>query len=307
MSAQERRVVHERLKERGGDRDLQRGRRAQPLRDRRSASRRVSRDPLAALDPRGARALGNGPRAARRRARLGQLRGRRARLAGPRRRQPHRPRGAPSCDSARRIADVGAGAGFPGLALAVALPDAQVDLVESVGRKCEFMRRAIGGGRNRQRQRPQHPLRGPRLGERARVLRRRHRPRRGAPLDPGRARIPAPEAKRRPHRLEGQARRRGGGAASRRRGVPGDAARSDPRRRRPRRQPSTATSTSSGRSGPRPRTFPASPASPRSARRAEAQPKRLSGGASSFLAAEEAVSPPGPPPPPRGSPPPAPE
>jgi 16S rRNA (guanine527-N7)-methyltransferase len=44
---------------------------------------------------------------------------------------------------AGRIADVGAGAGFPGLALAVALPDAQIDLIESVGRKCEFMRRAI--------------------------------------------------------------------------------------------------------------------------------------------------------------------
>ncbi len=44
---------------------------------------------------------------------------------------------------ARRIADVGAGAGFPGLALAVASPDAQIDLIESVGRKCEFMRRAI--------------------------------------------------------------------------------------------------------------------------------------------------------------------
>ena len=43
---------------------------------------------------------------------------------------------------ARRIADVGAGAGFPGLAVAVALPAAQVDLIESVGRKCEFMRRA---------------------------------------------------------------------------------------------------------------------------------------------------------------------
>lgn len=43
---------------------------------------------------------------------------------------------------ASRIADVGAGAGFPGLALAVALPSAQVDLIESVGRKCEFMRRA---------------------------------------------------------------------------------------------------------------------------------------------------------------------
>lgn len=44
---------------------------------------------------------------------------------------------------AGRIADVGAGAGFPGLALAVALPGAEVDLVESVGRKCDFMRRAI--------------------------------------------------------------------------------------------------------------------------------------------------------------------
>jgi 16S rRNA (guanine527-N7)-methyltransferase len=43
---------------------------------------------------------------------------------------------------AGRIADVGAGAGFPGLALAIALPDAQIDLIESVGRKCEFMRRA---------------------------------------------------------------------------------------------------------------------------------------------------------------------
>jgi 16S rRNA (guanine527-N7)-methyltransferase len=45
--------------------------------------------------------------------------------------------------AAGRIADVGAGAGFPGLALAVALPQARVDLIESVGRKCEFMQRAI--------------------------------------------------------------------------------------------------------------------------------------------------------------------
>jgi 16S rRNA (guanine527-N7)-methyltransferase len=49
----------------------------------------------------------------------------------------------PELSTARRIADVGAGAGFPGLALAVALPDAQVDLIESVGRKCAFMQRAI--------------------------------------------------------------------------------------------------------------------------------------------------------------------
>ncbi|HET9591422.1 MAG TPA: 16S rRNA (guanine(527)-N(7))-methyltransferase RsmG [Solirubrobacterales bacterium] len=48
----------------------------------------------------------------------------------------------PELRQARRIADVGAGAGFPGLVLAVALPEGQVDLVESVGRKCEFIRRA---------------------------------------------------------------------------------------------------------------------------------------------------------------------
>ncbi|MFN8216672.1 MAG: 16S rRNA (guanine(527)-N(7))-methyltransferase RsmG [Solirubrobacterales bacterium] len=47
---------------------------------------------------------------------------------------------------ASRVADVGAGAGFPGLALAAALPGARVDLIESVGRKCEFMRRAIEAG-----------------------------------------------------------------------------------------------------------------------------------------------------------------
>lgn len=44
---------------------------------------------------------------------------------------------------AERIADIGSGAGFPGIPLAVALPHAQVDLVESVGRKCDFLRRAV--------------------------------------------------------------------------------------------------------------------------------------------------------------------
>lgn len=44
---------------------------------------------------------------------------------------------------AKRIADIGSGAGFPGLVLAVALPRAEVELIESVGRKCDFMRRAI--------------------------------------------------------------------------------------------------------------------------------------------------------------------
>jgi len=48
----------------------------------------------------------------------------------------------PEVRAAGRIADIGAGAGFPGLVLAVALPEAQVDLIESIGRKCEFIRRA---------------------------------------------------------------------------------------------------------------------------------------------------------------------
>ena len=41
------------------------------------------------------------------------------------------------------LADVGAGAGFPGLVLAAALPETWVDLVEAVGRKAEFIARAI--------------------------------------------------------------------------------------------------------------------------------------------------------------------
>ena len=42
-----------------------------------------------------------------------------------------------------RIADLGAGAGFPGLVLAIALPEIHVTLVESVGKKCMFMDRMI--------------------------------------------------------------------------------------------------------------------------------------------------------------------
>jgi 16S rRNA (guanine527-N7)-methyltransferase len=40
----------------------------------------------------------------------------------------------------RMLADLGAGAGFPGLALAVALPTMTVTLVESNARKCDFIR-----------------------------------------------------------------------------------------------------------------------------------------------------------------------
>lgn len=49
----------------------------------------------------------------------------------------------PQLRAARRICDLGAGAGFPGLVLAAALPSARVDLLESVGRKCAFIDRAI--------------------------------------------------------------------------------------------------------------------------------------------------------------------
>ena len=45
--------------------------------------------------------------------------------------------------AARRIADLGTGAGWPGLALAVALPGAQVSLVESASRHCRYLERAL--------------------------------------------------------------------------------------------------------------------------------------------------------------------
>ena len=42
---------------------------------------------------------------------------------------------------AERVADLGSGAGFPGLVLAAALPAARVDLLESVTRKCAVIER----------------------------------------------------------------------------------------------------------------------------------------------------------------------
>lgn len=48
-----------------------------------------------------------------------------------------------SVRTARTVADIGSGAGFPGLPLAVALPGAEVHLVESSGRKCAFIAGAV--------------------------------------------------------------------------------------------------------------------------------------------------------------------
>jgi len=102
----------------------------------------VSPDPTAALDPAGREALGKVLELlAEERASVSSVVDQRAwkvhvadSLTGL---------AVPELASARRIADIGAGAGFPGLALAVALPEAQVDLIESVGRKCTFMQRAV--------------------------------------------------------------------------------------------------------------------------------------------------------------------
>ncbi len=45
---------------------------------------------------------------------------------------------------AASVVDLGSGAGIPGLALAIAKPRSRFVLVESVGRKCEFIARAAG-------------------------------------------------------------------------------------------------------------------------------------------------------------------
>ena len=47
---------------------------------------------------------------------------------------------------ARSIADVGSGVGFPGLPLAIALPDARVDLIESAARRIAVIERLVAAG-----------------------------------------------------------------------------------------------------------------------------------------------------------------
>lgn len=49
----------------------------------------------------------------------------------------------PAVREATAGADIGSGAGFPGLPLAIALPDVSVALIESSARKCAFLERAI--------------------------------------------------------------------------------------------------------------------------------------------------------------------
>ena len=41
------------------------------------------------------------------------------------------------------VVDIGSGAGFPGIPLAVARPRSRFDLIDSVGRKVEFIQRVI--------------------------------------------------------------------------------------------------------------------------------------------------------------------
>jgi 16S rRNA (guanine527-N7)-methyltransferase len=45
--------------------------------------------------------------------------------------------------AAARIADLGSGAGLPGLVVAAKLPEARIDLIESASRKCDFLGEAI--------------------------------------------------------------------------------------------------------------------------------------------------------------------
>lgn len=49
----------------------------------------------------------------------------------------------PAIRAASRLADLGAGAGVPGIPLAIALPTTEVVLLDANGRKCEYMRGVV--------------------------------------------------------------------------------------------------------------------------------------------------------------------
>jgi 16S rRNA (guanine527-N7)-methyltransferase len=49
----------------------------------------------------------------------------------------------PAVKQAARVVDLGSGAGLPGLVLAIARPEAEVVLVESVGKKCAWLERTV--------------------------------------------------------------------------------------------------------------------------------------------------------------------
>ena len=204
-------------------RDVQRGRGTRALRDRRSAAQRLSagRAPRSRCPTRRASALGDGARAAGRRSARAER--------GARPERAWRVHVADSLTglevealrAARRIADVGAGAGFPGPAARGRAARRRVDLIESTGRKCEFIRQAIEatGLANAQVvcERSEIWAAEPPPRGRPRGLRRGHRPRGRPALDPAELASPLLRAGRHARRLEGPPRPgRGGGAGTRR-------------------------------------------------------------------------------------------
>lgn len=46
-------------------------------------------------------------------------------------------------EKAKNLADIGSGAGFPGLAIAIARPDIKITMVESIGKKTAFIQKSI--------------------------------------------------------------------------------------------------------------------------------------------------------------------
>jgi 16S rRNA (guanine527-N7)-methyltransferase len=57
--------------------------------------------------------------------------------------------GTAACGTVSRIADVGSGAGLPGIPLAIALPDSEFTLIERKGRRAGFLRNTLTVIKNR--------------------------------------------------------------------------------------------------------------------------------------------------------------